>query len=85
MALLYREEYGHVDIKVNDVINGYKILIYHKESINIFKPTIIKIRIVEAENLDKYLVVFDFVNNFSSVNDGIGLLKEIKEAIAKEK
>lgn len=42
-------------------------------------------RLVEAENLDKYLVVFDFVNNFSSVNDGIGLLKEIKEAIAKEK
>lgn len=42
-------------------------------------------RLVEAENLDKYLVVFDFVNSFSSVNDGIGLLKEIKEAIAKEK
>ena len=42
-------------------------------------------RLVEAENLDKYLVVFDFVNNFSSVNDGIGLLREIKEAIAKEK
>lgn len=42
-------------------------------------------RLVEAENLDKYLVVFDFVNNFSSVNDGIGLLKEIKEAIAREK
>lgn len=42
-------------------------------------------RLVEAENLDKYLVVFDFVNNFSSVNDGIGLLREIKDAIAKEK
>lgn len=42
-------------------------------------------RLVEAENLDKYLVVFDFVNNFSSVDDGIGLLKEIKEAIAKGK
>lgn len=42
-------------------------------------------RLVEAENLDKYLVVFDFVNNFSSVNDGFGLLKEIKEAIAREK
>ena len=42
-------------------------------------------RLVEAENLDKYLVVFDFVNNFSSVNDGIGLLKEIKDAVAKEK
>lgn len=42
-------------------------------------------RLVEAENLDKYLVVFDFVNNFSSVNDGIGLLKEIKDAIAREK
>ena len=42
-------------------------------------------RLVEAENLDKYLLVFDFVNNFSSVKDGIGLLKEIKEAIAKEK
>ena len=42
-------------------------------------------RLVDAENIDKYLLVFDFVNNFSSVNDGIGLLKEIKEAIAKEK
>lgn len=42
-------------------------------------------RLVEAENLDKYLVVFDFVNNFSSVNDGIGLLKEIKDAVVKEK
>lgn len=42
-------------------------------------------RLVEAENLDKYLVVFDFVNNFSSVNDGIGLLKEIKDAIARDK
>lgn len=42
-------------------------------------------RLVETENMDKYLVVFDFVNNFSSVNDGVGLLKEIKEAIAKEK
>lgn len=42
-------------------------------------------RLVEAENLDKYLVVFDFVNNFSSVNDGIGLLKEIKDAVAREK
>lgn len=42
-------------------------------------------RLVEAENLDKYLVVFDFVNNFSSVDDGVGLLKEIKEAIVREK
>lgn len=42
-------------------------------------------RLVEAKNLDKYLLVFDFVNNFSSVNDGVGLLKEIKEAIAREK
>ncbi len=29
--------------------------------------------------------MFDFVNNFSSVSDGIGLLREIKDAIAKEK
>jgi len=42
-------------------------------------------RLLEAGNKDKYLLVFDFVNNFSSVNDGIGLLKEIKNAIAKEK
>lgn len=42
-------------------------------------------RLVEAENMGKYLLVFDFVNNFSSANDGIGLLKEIKNAIAKEK
>lgn len=42
-------------------------------------------RLVEAENIGKYLLVFDFVNNFSSVNDGIGLLKEIKDAIAEEK
>ena len=42
-------------------------------------------RLVDADNIDKYLLVFDFVNNFSSVNDGIGLLKEIKDAIAKEK
>lgn len=42
-------------------------------------------RLVEAENIDKYLLVFDFVNNFSSVNDGIGLLREIKNAIAREK
>lgn len=42
-------------------------------------------RLVDADNIDKYLLVFDFVNNFSSVNDGIGLLKEIKDAIAREK
>lgn len=42
-------------------------------------------RLLEAENMDKYLLVFDFVNNFSSVNDGIGLLKEIKDVVAKEK
>ena len=42
-------------------------------------------RLLEAENIDKYLLVFDFVNNFSSVNDGIGLLKEIKDAVAREK
>ncbi len=42
-------------------------------------------RLLEANNLGKYLLVFDFVNNFSSVNDGVGLLKEIKDAIAKEK
>lgn len=42
-------------------------------------------RLVEAGNMDKYLLVFDFVYNFSSVNDGIGLLKEIKDAVAKEK
>lgn len=42
-------------------------------------------RLVDADNIDKYLLVFDFVNNFSSVNDGIGLLREIKDAIAKEK
>ncbi len=42
-------------------------------------------RLVEAENMGKYLLVFDFVNNFSSANEGIGLLKEIKDAIAREK
>lgn len=42
-------------------------------------------RLVEAENIGKYLLVFDFVNNFSSANEGIGLLKEIKDAIAREK
>lgn len=42
-------------------------------------------RVLEAGNLDKYLVVFDFVNNFSSAGDGAGLLKEIKDAVAKEK
>lgn len=42
-------------------------------------------RLVEADNIDKYLLVFDFVNNFSRVNDGIGLLREIKAAVAKEK
>lgn len=42
-------------------------------------------RLLEADNLDKYLLVFDFVNNFSSVNDGIGLLKEINGAIEREK
>lgn len=42
-------------------------------------------RLVDADNIGKYLLVFDFVNNFSSVNDGIGLLKEIKDAIAREK
>lgn len=42
-------------------------------------------RLVDADNIDKYLLVFDFVNNFSSVKDGIGLLKEIKDAVAKEK
>ena len=42
-------------------------------------------RLLEAGNKDKYLLVFDFVNNFSSVNDGVGLLKEIKDAVAREK
>ena len=42
-------------------------------------------RLVDADNIDKYLLVFDFVNNFSSVNDGIGLLREIKDAVAREK
>ncbi len=42
-------------------------------------------RLLEADNLGKYLLVFDFVNNFSSVNDGVGLLKEIKDTIAREK
>ena len=42
-------------------------------------------RLLEAENMDKYLLVFDFVNNFSSVKDGIRLLQEIKDAVAKEK
>ena len=35
--------------------------------------------------MDKYLLVFDFVNNFSSANGGVGLLREIKDAIAREK
>ena len=42
-------------------------------------------RLLGSDNMDKYLLVFDFVNNFSSVNDGIGLLKEIKDAIEREK
>jgi len=42
-------------------------------------------RLLEAGNMDKYLLVFDFVNNFSSANDGVGLLREIKDAVAKEK
>jgi len=42
-------------------------------------------RLLEAGNMGKYLLVFDFVNNFSSVNEGIGLLKEIKDAIEREK
>lgn len=42
-------------------------------------------RLLEAGNMDKYLLVFDFVNNFSCVNDGVGLLREIKDAIAREK
>lgn len=42
-------------------------------------------RLVDTDNIDKYLLVFDFVNNFSRVNDGIGLLREIKDAVAKEK
>lgn len=42
-------------------------------------------RLLEAGNMDKYLLVFDFVNNFSSVNDGVGLLREIKDVIAREK
>lgn len=42
-------------------------------------------RLVDADNIGKYLLVFDFVNNFSSVNDGIGLLKEIKDAVVREK
>ena len=29
--------------------------------------------------------MFDFVNNFSCANDGIGLLREIKDAVAREK
>ncbi len=42
-------------------------------------------RLLDADNIGKHLLVFDFVNNFSSVSDGIGLLREIKDAIAKEK
>lgn len=42
-------------------------------------------RLLEAGNMDKYLLVFDFVNNFSCANDGIGLLREIKDAVAREK
>ena len=42
-------------------------------------------RLLEAGNMDKYLLVFDFVNNFSCANDGVGLLREIKDAIAREK
>ncbi len=42
-------------------------------------------RLLDADNIGKYLLVFDFVNNFSSVNDGIGLLREIEDAVAKEK
>ncbi len=42
-------------------------------------------RLLESDNFGKYLLVFDFVNNFSSVNDGVGLLREIKDAVAREK
>lgn len=42
-------------------------------------------RVLEVGNLGKHPLVFDLVNNFSSVSDGIGLLKEIKDAVAGEK
>lgn len=42
-------------------------------------------RVLETGNLGKHPLVFDLVNNFSSAGDGVGLLKEIKEAVAKEK
>ena len=42
-------------------------------------------RVLEAGNLGKHPLVLDLVNNFSSTGDGMGLLKEIKDAVAKEK
>ena len=42
-------------------------------------------RVLKVGNLGKHPLVFDLVNNFSSVNDGIGFLKEIKDAVAREK
>lgn len=42
-------------------------------------------RVLEAGNLGKHPLVLDLVNNFSSTGDGIGLLKEIKDAVAREK
>ncbi len=41
-------------------------------------------RAIEANNTNTPVII-DAVNNFSSVNDGIGLLREIKNAIAREK
>lgn len=41
-------------------------------------------RLLSADNINKYLVVFDFVNNFSSIDDDMGLLKDVKDAIVKE-
>lgn len=42
-------------------------------------------RVLEVGNLGKHPLVIDLVNNFSSVSVGIGLLKEIKDAVANEK
>lgn len=41
-------------------------------------------RCIESNN-SKNPVIIDAVNNFNSVQQGIGLLQEIKEAVAKEK
>lgn len=42
-------------------------------------------RVIHSENMGRIPLIIDLVNNFMSANDGVNLLKEIKDAIEKEK